>query len=139
MGRIAFALLSTVAVLVLLFGYRTSTGESAEPVPASGPSGSLPDAVPGTRTVTGPVVTTRRGVVQVRITLQDNKIVTAEAVRVPDGGGRYREINSRAVPLLGQEAVRAQSADIDAVTGATVTSEGYRRSLQAAIDKAGLA
>ena len=136
MGRITFALLSTVAVLVLLFGYRTSTGESAEQVQAAP---AVPAPAGGARTVTGPAVTTSRGVVQVRITLQDNKITAAEAVRFPNEPGRHREINSRAVPLLNQEAVRAQSADIDAVTGATATSEGYRDSLQAALDEAGLA
>ncbi|GAA4037096.1 hypothetical protein GCM10022247_73650 [Allokutzneria multivorans] len=133
MGRISFALLSTVAVLVLLFGYRTSTGESTEQVQAA----PAPVA-DGARTVTGPAVTTSRGVVQVRITLQDNKISAAEAVRFPNEPGRHREINSRAVPLLNEAAVLAQGADIDAVTGATATSEGYRDSLQAALDEAGL-
>ncbi|SDM85534.1 FMN-binding domain-containing protein [Allokutzneria albata] len=138
MGRIAFALLSTVAVLVLLFGYRTSTGEPAEQVQAA-PAVPTPAPVAGARTVTGPAVATSRGVVQVRITLQDNKITAAEAVRFPNEAGRHREINSRAIPLLNQEAVRAQNAaDIDAVTGATATSQGYRDSLQAALDEAGL-
>ncbi|MCP3802761.1 FMN-binding protein [Allokutzneria sp. A3M-2-11 16] len=137
MGRISFALLSTVAVLVLLFGYRTSTGESAEQVQAA-PAVPAPAPVAGARTVTGPAVTTSRGVVQVRITLQDNKISVSEAVRFPNEPGRHREINSRAIPQLNAQAVRAQSADIDAVTGATATSQGYRDSLQAALDEAGL-
>ena len=59
-------------------------------------------------------------------------------LQVPSGNHRDQEINSYAVPVLNREVTDAQSADIDMVSGATVTSEGYIQSLQSAIDRAGL-
>jgi uncharacterized protein with FMN-binding domain len=76
------------------------------------------------------------GPVQVQVTVRGNRIVRAHAIDYPQGGGRDQEINSRAVPQLDQEAVQAQSARIDTVSGATYTSEGYRTSLQSALDAA---
>ncbi len=65
--------------------------------------------------------------------------ITGVAVPVyPDGNRRDQEINARALPILRQETLDAQSADIDAVSGATVTSDGYQESLQAALDAAHL-
>jgi uncharacterized protein with FMN-binding domain len=61
-----------------------------------------------------------------------------DVVRYPSGNGRDQEINSYALPVLVQETLRAQNAHIDMVSGATVTSGGYLRSLQAALDRAGL-
>jgi uncharacterized protein with FMN-binding domain len=78
------------------------------------------------------------GPVQVRVTVRGSRIVSAHAIDYPQGGGRDQEINSRAIPQLDQETVQAQSARIDTVTGATYTSEGYRRSLQSALDAAHL-
>jgi uncharacterized protein with FMN-binding domain len=60
-------------------------------------------------------------------------------VQYPDGNGRDREINDDALPVLVQETISAQSADVDMVSGATVTSTGYVQSLQSALDQAGLA
>jgi uncharacterized protein with FMN-binding domain len=76
--------------------------------------------------------------VQVEVTVTNGKITAAQATQVPNGNGRDQEINSYAVPVLNQEAVQAQSAQIDAVSGATVTSDGYIQSLQSAIDQAHL-
>ncbi|HEY3506568.1 MAG TPA: FMN-binding protein [Actinocatenispora sp.] len=56
----------------------------------------------------------------------------------PNGNPRDAQINAYALPILAQEVVSAQSADIDTVSGATVTSDGYKQSLQAAIDAAHL-
>jgi uncharacterized protein with FMN-binding domain len=58
------------------------------------------------------------------------------ALQVPSGNRRDAEINAYAVPQLRTEALAAQSAQIDVVSGATVTSEGYMESLQAALDSA---
>jgi uncharacterized protein with FMN-binding domain len=71
------------------------------------------------------------------VTLTDGKITKVTALQLPDGNQRDREINDFAVPQLTQEALSAQSARIDAVSGATYTSDGYIRSLQSALDKAG--
>jgi uncharacterized protein with FMN-binding domain len=65
-------------------------------------------------------------------------ITDVSVVEYPNGNGRDQEINARALPVLIQETLKAQSADIDMVSGATVTSDGYLESLQSALDKAGL-
>jgi uncharacterized protein with FMN-binding domain len=59
-------------------------------------------------------------------------------VQYPNNNGRDQEINARALPVLIQETLDAQNANIDMVSGATVTSDGYLESLQSALDKAGL-
>lgn len=59
-------------------------------------------------------------------------------LQYPSDNPKDQEINSYALPTLNQEAISAQSAEIDAVSGATFTSDGYINSLQSAIDKAGL-
>ena len=89
-------------------------------------------------TFTGDAVMTRWGVVQVEITVENGKITKSEAVQYPTDNPRDQEINAYAVPTLNAEAVQAQSASIDAVSGATVTSGGYVQSLQSAIDQAHL-
>jgi uncharacterized protein with FMN-binding domain len=76
--------------------------------------------------------------VQVRITVADGKITASEAVQYPTDNPRDQEINSYAVPQLNSEVVQQQSGNIDAVSGATVTSGGYIQSLQSAIDQANL-
>lgn len=71
------------------------------------------------------------------MTLAGKKITKIDVVRYPAESGRDRSINSYALPVLNQEAIAAQSAAIDVVSGATYTSDGYTRSLQSALDKAG--
>ncbi len=88
------------------------------------------------RTVTGDAVKTQYGPVQVRITVEGGKITAADAVQAPSGG-QSSQINGNAVPKLNAAAVAAGSADIDAVSGATYTSNGYKQSLQSALDRAG--
>ncbi|MBK5249232.1 MAG: FMN-binding protein [Actinomycetales bacterium] len=83
-------------------------------------------------------MSTRWGTVQVQITVTDGVLTEATAIKVPDANGQDRQINSYAVPILEAESVAAGNARIDAVSGATVTSTGYIRSLQAALDEAGL-
>lgn len=105
---------------------------------SSSGSTSKKSTTSGTKTYTGGVADTQWGPVQVQITVTNGKITAAQAVQVPNGNGRDAEINSYAVPILNQEAVQAQSAQIDAISGATVTSDGYVQSLQSAIDQAHL-
>ncbi|MGY1604490.1 FMN-binding protein [Geodermatophilus sp. SYSU D00815] len=138
MRRIVLWLAGTVTALVLLFGYPTSTSStpaaagSAVVAPAEG--GTAADAV----TVTGDAVDTEHGPVQVRLTIEDGAVTAVEVVRTPGDGGRSAQINARALPILVQETLDAQGADIDMVSGATDTSEGYVESLQSALDAAGL-
>jgi uncharacterized protein with FMN-binding domain len=167
MRRITLWLLSTVAAVILLFSYRTSTmGPGGTTAQAA--SGALPQAdnnaagtggstggtpTPGTSsssskgnsgggsssgTVTGSVAQTRWGPVQVQITVSAKKITKVSTLQVPNGNFRDTEINNYAVPILVQETLSAQSANINSVSGATVTSDGYRTSLQSALDAAHL-
>ena len=87
-------------------------------------------------TVTGSVAQTQWGPVQVELTLGGSTITKVSVVQYPNGNGRDQEINSYALPILVQETIDAQSADIDMVSGATVTSVGYQQSLQSALDQA---
>lgn len=115
----------------------TSTPKSpGSSTPGSGTSTTAGSS--GTKSVTGDAVDTRYGPVQVAITYSGKKITKIDVVEYPTESGRDREINSYAIPQLNQEAMAAQSANIDGVSGATYTAEGYQRSLQSALDKAGL-
>ncbi|MDQ1687443.1 MAG: hypothetical protein QOK42_418 [Frankiaceae bacterium] len=95
-----------------------------------------PRPAPKTYTVNGSSADTRYGPVQVQIRVRSGRILSADAIDYPQRSGRDREINDYAIPQLDQETVDAQSANIDTVSGATYTSDGYRESLQAALDAA---
>ena len=158
MKKIVYGILATLSGLVLLFSYRTSLGEavptdvqpaqaapsaatphsSATPSAAASPSGAAPAATSGLTdgTFTGSATNTRYGPVQVQITVTGGKIVDVQAVEYPTDNSRDRQINERAIPQLVSETLNAQSADIHLVSGATYTSQGYRDSLQSAIDQA---
>jgi uncharacterized protein with FMN-binding domain len=172
MRRISLWLFSTVAAVVLLFSYRTSTNSPAEasaaqttineqattptpsasPTPTTSPSVSTspktstsPTSEPATSTAgaaetyAGSVASTRWGNVQVTITVTDGKITDVAVPVYPSENHKDQEINAYALPVLRQETLAAQSANIDTVSGATVTSDGYLQSLQAALDAAHLA
>jgi uncharacterized protein with FMN-binding domain len=154
MRRIVLWLLSTVSAIVLLFGYHTSTSGPAAtaqaPVGASLATTSSTTTSGGTggnggtdgsggtagSTVTGDVAQTRWGPVQVQLTTDASGAITdVEVVQYPAGNREDEQINSYALPVLVQETLDAQSADIDMVSGATVTSDGYLQSLQSALDQ----
>lgn len=144
--------LSTVTVVVLLFGYHTSTSgaltaqDTVIPSTAApGASGSRSSGTGSTsgasgqpRTVTGPAVQTEWGPVQVQVTTKGGTITDVAVPVYPSDNPRDQQINDYALPILVQETLDAQSANIDMVSGATVTSTGYIGSLQATLDKAGL-
>jgi uncharacterized protein with FMN-binding domain len=146
MRRIVIWLASTVTIVVLLFGYHTSTNKTSSAVTvnkANSPTtsaGNKPSTAPSApiATYTGSVAQTRWGPVQVKITVQGGKITKVAVLQQPNGNPRDAQINDYALPILINETVSAQSADIDMVSGATVTSEGYAQSLQAALDEAGI-
>ena len=79
------------------------------------------------------------GQVQVRATLEAGRITAVDVLRTPDENAHDRQVNAAAVPVLVRETLAAQSTRIDMVSGATFTSGGYVRSLQAALDRAGTA
>ncbi|WP_330350312.1 FMN-binding protein [Streptomyces sp. NBC_00582] len=138
--RIMLASAATVSGVVMLLALKPHTTPVvavASPAPSSTSSASAGSGKGGT-TVTGDSVQTRWGPVQVRITVQDGKITDVTAVTYPQENPRDQQINSYAIPQLRSEALQAQSADIDTVSGATYTSDGYRQSLQSALDLAGV-
>jgi uncharacterized protein with FMN-binding domain len=124
-------------------GSLASKTASAAPKPSatksSGASGSSGSGSTGSgassaaKTVTGNAVDAQYGAVQVKLTVKGGKVTAAEAVQGPTTGP-----GGSAIPTLNKEVVTAQSATIDSVSGASFTSEGYKKSLQSAIDKAGL-
>jgi uncharacterized protein with FMN-binding domain len=154
MKRIVYAVLATITGLVLLFSYRTSTEAvmpaALEPVapgagaPAPTSSAGATDsgaAAPATSglvdgTYQGTTASTRWGPVQVQITVAGGRITDAQAVDYPTGNSTDERINSYAIPTLNSEVLDAQDAQIDMVSGATVTSGGYIDSLQSALDQA---
>ncbi len=84
----------------------------------------------------GAVFSNRYGDVQVAVILDGTRITDVKALQMPVDRSRSAEISSQAAPLLRNEAIQAQSAQIDTVGDATYTSDSYARSLQSALDKA---
>ncbi|MQY14161.1 hypothetical protein SRB5_43230 [Streptomyces sp. RB5] len=121
---------SGVVLLVTLKPDAAQAPDAAAPGIAQGKQ-----ATAGNHTATGDAVRTKYGDVRVRLTLTDGRITESEAVQAPEGG-HNDDITKMSVPTLNKETVTAQTADIDTVSGATYTSDGYRRSLQSALDKA---
>jgi uncharacterized protein with FMN-binding domain len=137
---------------------KVATPSSAATPTGTGPTGTGPTGGPGTttqgttgaaptvpptsgashRTVDGPTVDTPFGPVQVEVVLAGSKIVDVKALQSPGGRRRSIQINQQAIPLLHEQVMSAQSAQIDGVSGATYTTDGYEQSLQAALDHAGL-
>lgn len=115
-------------------GTDTSSAATATPTPSAIPSASSRSTANGT--VTGPVVETQFGPVQVAVTFGNGTITDIQAVQLPSDRMRSAEISSYAGPILRQEALQAQSAQIDLVSGATYTSSAYEQSLQAVLDQA---
>lgn len=109
----------------------TSTGSGS----SSGSSGSST----GTRTLTGTdeaIAGGQYGDLQVKVTIDNGKIVKVDLAALNTNDPRSGEIASYAVPQLEQQTISAQSANIQGVSGATYTSQAYEASLQAALDKA---
>jgi uncharacterized protein with FMN-binding domain len=86
--------------------------------------------------VNGNVVPTRWGPVQVQVVITGGRITDVKALVYPQTNGLDLQINGYALPILHDSVIAAQGANIDAVTGATVTSNGYIASLQSALDMA---
>jgi len=159
--RISYWFLCSVSAIVLLVGFDASRHAgtsivSAPPVVSSGQSTTTSgtgNATGGsgttsnnngtgtsskTTTVTGDVVQTQWGPVQVQVVVHGGTITGVKVLQYPNGNSRDVEIANYALPILIQETTAAQSAQVDMVSGATFTSEGYVQSLQSALDRAGL-
>jgi uncharacterized protein with FMN-binding domain len=118
-------------------GSSGSTGSTA----GGGGSGSTPGAkgtahAPASGRFTGDPEDTPYGTVQVQAVLSGGRLTDVVVLQQTDGG-RSAAIDAYALPVLKSEALKKQSANVDVVSGATYTSTGYARSLQAALDRAG--
>lgn len=130
MNRPALATAGTVLAILLLIGAKDAT--SPQPLELSG--GSSTSASGSSGSSTGPVVMTQYGPVQVEVVVVGGRITEVKALRLPTGG-QSGSIADYSAPILRREALAAQGAGIQAVSGATYTSQGYARSLQAALDQ----
>lgn len=155
--------MSTLTVLVLLLGYRTSlagpmaaagapsaytagvtaadtgsAGAGTATTSGTGTTGRSGSGTSSSHTVAGSVVATRYGRVQVQLTVSGGSITGAQVLQYPSGDPRSAQISDYALPVLVRETVDQQSAQVDMVSGATYTSAGYQQSLQSALDRTGL-
>lgn len=149
------AIVSTTIGLAFVFSFKTPEATPLVPSDGTSTGAQVADptvrpgatAVPGTTaapaqagtladgTVKGQLERTRFGPVQVQVTISGGKITDVTAVQLPTGG-RSGRISDVAAPTLRSEALTAQSANIDIVSGATYTSDAYAASLQSALDQA---
>src|SRR4051794_19789805 len=137
MRRGPLVLTATAAVTAALVNFQPSQRAAGAGVKAAVATGSgLSQS--GTRTITGAVEQTSYGPGQGRVAVRGGRITDVGVVQVPQEEPRSQQISDYAAPLLRQEALSAQNAAIDAVSGATYTSEGYEASLQSALNRAGI-
>ena len=151
MRRIAITFAATVSVVVLLFSYRTSTdqtpaaagrplGGGSQPTRTTSPATpATPGSSGGNGTFTGDAADTRYGPVQVEVVVAGGRITDVKALEYPTEARRSQSISQQALPMLRDEVLSAQSANIDTISGATYTSDAYAQSLQAALDQTGAA
>ncbi|MEU0386150.1 FMN-binding protein [Streptomyces chartreusis] len=137
MKRAVPVLVLSVAGLIPLWRYAPShdTGSSSSATEAAAPASTPSVSSSGgttTPVVSGSTLDTEKGPVQVEVTFSGDRIASVRMLQQPN-----HPQTRAAVPKLIEETLQAQSADIDTVSGATITSDGYKESLQAAIDARG--
>ncbi len=128
--RPVLATAGTVLGLLVLLGGKAATA----PGPLALGDGSSAVAAGVSGSATGPLITTRYGPVQVSVVAAGGRLTEVTAVRLPTGG-RSGSIADYSAPILQREALAAQGAGIQTVSGATYTSQGYATSLQGALDQ----
>lgn len=141
MRRAVLAVVVTAVAVVLLASYRTHPPRRAPPPPPAvhaRPTATPPPAprVAGARTAAGPVVTTPFSVIQVEATVRHGRLIGVRTLALTGDGPHTQALNARAEPILRREALRAGSAKIDVVSGATYTSDSWIESLRAAMGRA---
>ena len=126
---------STAAAASAAASSGTSSGASSGSGAGGGTAGAAAQAA---GTYAGSVVQTRFGAVQVQITVKAGAITDVTALQLTDDDRKSVQISNRAAPLLRAAVIKAQSAQVQTISGATVTSDAYLSSLQAALDAANL-
>jgi len=115
-------------------GTGTSSGTSSGSTGSTGSTGAAKDG-----TFNGTTVQTPFGPMQVAAVISGGKLTDVKVLQRTNQGGRSIQISNQADPMLRNEVLQAQSANVSTIGGATYTSEGYLQSLQAALDQAGFA
>ena len=115
----------------------TSKPATSSPSTSGGGTSSSPKAS-ATKTVTGSIVTNQYSQLQVKLQIKNGRISHVGFTTFTANDSKSVGIDQQAVPILIQETISTQSAQIQGVSGATYTTTAYEQSLQAAIDKAGL-
>jgi uncharacterized protein with FMN-binding domain len=134
------ATILTVAALALLLSFKTPQVAGLATTGGAGTGSGAGSTIKSTYSgqVTGQAVNTPFGTVQVQLTIQNGTITDVQALQLPSGGGHTGQVSAYAGPHLRSEVLTAQSAQIDTISGATYTSEGYIQSLQSALSQAGV-
>ena len=115
----------------------TSTASDSTGTSSSGTTDTT-TAAPTEQTFAGDTVETGWGPVQVQVTVSGGSLTDVTAITVPQNDNRSAQISSYSIPMLEQQAMAAQSAQIDGVSGASYTSQGFAQSLQSALAQAGI-
>src|SRR3954465_2442046 len=147
MPKAAVALVLTAAAVVLLARFETHPPRTFNPNSALHPTATPPAIAreaalptptpdPDAHSATGPAFTTPFSFIQVRATVKHGRLTGVQTVALAGDGPHTEALNARAEPILREEALRAGSADIDVVSGATSTSRIWIESLRGAIEKA---
>jgi uncharacterized protein with FMN-binding domain len=148
MRRVILAVVGTIAGLVALLSFKShaptavaaasgSTSGSGGTAGSAGTAAAGPSpsaAPPGERNVDGNVANTVYGPVQIQVVVKDSKLIGVNVLEQPSSTSRDLQIGQFAFPQLIKETLAAQSARVDAVSGASYTSAGYIQSLQSALD-----
>jgi len=139
MRRALPALVVTAVAVILLASYRTHPPRRPPPPPPAAhgrPTTTPAPRVPGARTAAGPLITTPFSAIQVEATVKGRRLIAVRTLALTGDGPHTQALNARAEPILRREALRAGSAEIDVVSGATYTSESWIGSLRAAMRRA---
>jgi uncharacterized protein with FMN-binding domain len=139
--RALAALLITLAAVILLARYDTRPPRTVNPNAARATPPAIRAATPtppppGSRTADGPILSTPFSIIQVRATVLHGRLIGVQTVALTGDGPHTQALNARAEPILRAEALKAGSADIDTVSGATSSSKQWIESLRGAVAKA---
>jgi uncharacterized protein with FMN-binding domain len=160
--RAAVTIVATAIAVVLLFSFKTPAQArprtpaadlaQATPTPSASPTPSDSSAPTPTPTptptpsnagptykdgqYTGQDFPNQFGDTQVKVTISGGRITNVQPLQLPFDRQRSAEISQYAAPLLHDEVLQAQSAQIDSLSGATYTSDAYAQSVQSALDQA---
>ena len=143
MKRAPVVIASTAAGLVGLMSFSSTPAKvslnTLAPSPTTNPSGPTTTTPSGVRSATGSIVNYYYGTLSVKVRASGRRIINISIASLNDGGSSYSSyVDQQSIPILKQEALAAQSANIQSVSGASYTSQGFDQSLQSALTQLGV-